>query len=204
MNESGLTLNVPLITNSTFVAGAEIPIAKLSLGNKLTFYDFGAGARSGISAEAAGQMYYVQTNSDNTRNFYWMKGGTSTYSSANELMRLHSFTSQLGVNTMGAVNASAQLEVASTTRGFLPPRMTAAQFTAISSKATGLQSYDTDKKHPVYFDGTNVSYDAKVTIGTAAPTTTPTSVGQLFVDTTNKKAYISTGTASSADWTILN
>jgi len=38
--------------------------------------------------------------------------------------------------------------------------------------------------------------------GTAAPTITPTKVGQHFIDTTAEKAYISTGTASSADWKI--
>ena len=37
-------------------------------------------------------------------------------------------------------------------------------------------------------------------IGSAAPTTTPTKVGQHFIDLTNKKSYISVGTASSADW----
>jgi hypothetical protein len=40
--------------------------------------------------------------------------------------------------------------------------------------------------------------------GTAAPSTTPGFVGQIFTDTTAKKAYIATGTSSSADWTILN
>lgn len=39
-------------------------------------------------------------------------------------------------------------------------------------------------------------------IGSAAPTTTPTKVGQHFIDLTNKKSYISVGTASSADWEL--
>lgn len=42
------------------------------------------------------------------------------------------------------------------------------------------------------------------TTGTAPPATTPIRVGDIYTDTNNKKVYISTGTASSADWTILN
>ncbi len=38
--------------------------------------------------------------------------------------------------------------------------------------------------------------------GTAAPTTTPTAVGQHFIDTIAKKTYISAGTTSSADWKL--
>ncbi len=40
--------------------------------------------------------------------------------------------------------------------------------------------------------------------GTAAPTSTPTRVGQIFVDKTANKGYIATGIANSSDWTILN
>ena len=41
------------------------------------------------------------------------------------------------------INASAQLQIESTTKGFLPPRMTTTQKNAISSPATGLVVYDT-------------------------------------------------------------
>lgn len=40
----------------------------------------------------------------------------------------------------------------------------------------------------------------RISTGTASPATTPTYVGELFVDTTNDTAWIATGTASSADW----
>lgn len=40
--------------------------------------------------------------------------------------------------------------------------------------------------------------------GTTAPSTTPSAIGLQYVDTAAGKVYISTGTASSADWKILN
>ncbi|MFY7886477.1 MAG: hypothetical protein ACOVOV_16710, partial [Dolichospermum sp.] len=53
-----------------------------------------------------------------------------------------------GVST--AITASAVLEVVSTSKGFLPPRMTSAQRLAISSPATGLIVYQTDATEGLY------------------------------------------------------
>jgi hypothetical protein len=62
-------------------------------------------------------------------------------------------------NVIGGItptNASALFEIQSTTKGFLPPRMTSAQRTAIASPATGLIVYQTDGQLGTYqFDGTN-------------------------------------------------
>ena len=46
-------------------------------------------------------------------------------------------------NSSTAANASSILDLTSTTKGFLPPRMTLAQRTAISSPAVGLIAYET-------------------------------------------------------------
>jgi hypothetical protein len=51
--------------------------------------------------------------------------------------------SQTGIGT-NTPNASAKLEVAATDKGFLLPRMTAAQRTAIANPANGLVVYQTD------------------------------------------------------------
>ena len=54
---------------------------------------------------------------------------------------------------VAAVNASARLQIDSTTKGFLMPRWTTAQKTAISSPATGLLGYDTDLNSFYYYNG---------------------------------------------------
>jgi hypothetical protein len=67
--------------------------------------------------------------------------------------------SQVAINTTGlAPNSSAMLDVESTTKGVLIPRMTQAQRTAISSPATGLLIFQTDNTPGFYFNsGTPVA-----------------------------------------------
>jgi len=62
-----------------------------------------------------------------------------------------SYGQGMSMNTTGAAaDASAMLDVASTTKGFLPPRMTSAQRNAISTPATGLVVYQTDGNMGLY------------------------------------------------------
>lgn len=49
---------------------------------------------------------------------------------------------QIGIGVSGSVNSSAALEVNSTAKGFLPPRMTTVQRDAINSPADGLIIYN--------------------------------------------------------------
>lgn len=62
--------------------------------------------------------------------------------------------SQQGIGT-SIPDASAALDVTSTSKGFLPPRMTTAQMATISSPAEGLMIYNTDYKLPFFYDGTD-------------------------------------------------
>jgi hypothetical protein len=66
--------------------------------------------------------------------------------------------SNVGASSFGVgvteAPASAQLEVRSTTKGFLPPRMTTTQKNAISSPAAGLVVYDTDTNKLTCYNGT--------------------------------------------------
>lgn len=58
---------------------------------------------------------------------------------------------QVGVG-IATPDASAMLDVTSTTKGFLAPRMTAAQIAAIGSPATGLVVYQTDGTSGFYYN----------------------------------------------------
>lgn len=44
----------------------------------------------------------------------------------------------------------------------------------------------------------------QVSSGILPPTTTPTKVGNMFVDTIARKVYVAVDTTNSADWEILN
>ena len=69
---------------------------------------------------------------------------------------LISINAQVGINSTGAAPAtSAMLDVSSTSKGLLIPRMTTVQrTTGIASPATGLLVYDTDLKDVFIFDVT--------------------------------------------------
>lgn len=53
----------------------------------------------------------------------------------------------------GSPDASAALEVSSTTRGFLGPRLTQTQINAVTSPATGLLVFNTDSNKFYFYDG---------------------------------------------------
>ena len=89
--------------------------------------------------------------------------------------------------------ASAQLAIDSTTRGFLPPRMTTTQKNAIATPAAGLQVYDSTTNVPNYYDGTSwVAMGGGAVSGTYTPTVTVISGGATSV-TSNVARYIRVG-----------
>ena len=57
------------------------------------------------------------------------------------------------INNSNRHNNGAEVEIASTTQGFLPPHMTAAQRDAIASPATGLTMYNTTVNCLQYWNG---------------------------------------------------
>ncbi len=67
----------------------------------------------------------------------------------------------VGIGTV-TPHASAMLDVSSTTQGFLAPRMTEVERTAIASPATGLLLYQTDGASGLYYRNAN-KWDSLIT-----------------------------------------
>jgi hypothetical protein len=60
----------------------------------------------------------------------------------------------VSIGKNSAASTTSILELTSTTKGFLPPRMTTTQRNAIASPATGLIVYDTTLNLPHFYNGT--------------------------------------------------
>jgi len=117
-------------------------------------------------------------------------------------------TGSLGLG-ISPPNTSALLDLTSTTKGFLPPRMTTVQRGAILTPVSGLAVYDTDLKELMLYNGTawvkpgsssssgvtNVSGTAPVAV--ANGTTTP--VISLPAAAAGQSGYL-----SAADWAIFS
>ena len=79
-------------------------------------------------------------------------------------------------------HSSAQVEVRSSGRGFLPPRMTFTQRNAIATPATGLQVFDTNQNAICEYTGTawrTISGGKQVNNATTGATTIDLSAGNV-------------------------
>jgi hypothetical protein len=103
------------------------------------------GAQAGFSASANGSLNVaIGFSSGKYAGDYklYIASNPATYGN---LVYGDFTTGQFKINDTNtpSLTASAQFEIVSTTRGFLPPRMTTTQKNAISSPATGLVIFDT-------------------------------------------------------------
>jgi len=115
-------------------------------GNGLQFAYFKSTTNSygqGMSASYSGTTYdaWYQVGATNGGGFRWYQGITEI------------FRTTIGRNFLIGTStdvASSILTIESTTKGFLPPRMTNAQRTAIGTPAVGLIVYCTDAVEGLY------------------------------------------------------
>jgi hypothetical protein len=111
-----------------------------------------SGAASNTSAllfTKAGSLSTMwNLGTDASNDFYLFRHGINK-----DLFKVFDSSTNIGINTSSDV-ASAQLHITSTTKGFLPPRMTTTQKNAIGSPVAGLQVYDTTLNQMSYYNGT--------------------------------------------------
>ena len=103
---------------------------------------------------------------------------------------------QVGIGTI-TPNASAELDVTSTTKGFLPPRMTQTQRDAIASPAIGLQIYNTTTNTTDFYNGT-----IWTTSGFSG--TLPITSGGTGLTTVGTNGQVLTSNGTAASWATPN
>ena len=130
------------VNGTARVQGAITGTSTLSVvGDIYLQHPSGGGSTAFITD--ANACYIVQNSSRNVQIGYV----------GNYTFRLNNSTRTIGVSDNGAsptLDASAVLTLGSSTRGFLPPRMTNAQRAAIASPAVGLIVYCTDSTEGLY------------------------------------------------------
>jgi hypothetical protein len=144
-----------LSTSSTRVAGTLQ--VKTNNVDYIDIEDNSGSNRFTISRPALGQKVALDFASNPTGSTA-IVGSFRTYTDGVNLSDIMVFIEDGSVGIGTSVDASAILDIQSTTKGFLPPRMTDAQRSAISSPAEGLIIFNTDNNAVAYRDGTNWGY----------------------------------------------
>jgi len=114
------------------------------------------------------------------------------------LLASYTLTAQVAINTDGSTaNSSAMLDVKSTNKGLLPPRMTAAQRDAISSPAAGLIIYCTDCVQLQMYNGTTWVNMIGGTPLSGTPTVVSTT-GRTWMDRNLSASQVATSSTDAA------
>lgn len=157
-------------------------------GNQMTSSYIGTGNLFGykaVNSSNTGWGGLMTASATDTTLFVTDGNGFGVISNSNNNLRINATNVGIAAYGTTASDASAIVNVASTTKGFLAPRMTAAQKSAIASPATGLLIYQTDGTAGFYY----YSGAAWLPVGgTASVTGTATQIpyfgtaGQLISD----------------------
>ena len=166
-------------TNSTVYtptsAALAIPANILTTIENLDTTDSTAALLSFVSRSGGAVNRTFIGNVSNTAGgsiVFGHRTGTTAYA---ERMRID-YLGNLGVGT-SSPNANAILDVSSTTKAFMPPRMTTAQKNSVASPTAGMVVYDTDMASLSVYNGT-----AWTTTNTMAVSTKTANYTGLYSD----------------------
>lgn len=131
-------------------------------GNRIQFFEPGVAYRGNIGVQNGTSYIQVRT-------------GSATNLTDGTLSTIFDDAGSVGIGGITSVNASARLQIDSSTKGFLPPRMTSAQRTAIGTPAVGLLVYQTDATEGLY-ENTSTGWRIVNAAGGGSGTVTTVSV----------------------------
>ncbi len=149
----------------------------LSITNGGTGQSTAQAATNALTAVAAATNEHVLTKDTGSGNAIWKASATNIYTGDGTISGSRTITNGSALRFTGTglatattfdnkagygftnnasitVDASAVVQLDSTTKGFLPPRMTTTQVNAISSPATGLVVYNTTLNQICFYNGT--------------------------------------------------
>jgi len=147
---SNLALGAPRVVLARSPSGT-LGSATLLASNLIGIVDFQANDGTNfIQAASISAAVDGTTGTDDMPGMLLFSTTADGDNEATERMRIDS-AGNVGIGA--APNAAAVLNVASTSKGFLPPRMTTAQRDAISTPPTGLMIYNTSTNVLNFYNG---------------------------------------------------
>jgi len=191
---TGLSAKLGIKGSGSTSATTSLLVQNSAATSLLTISDNGDLVGSTFSSILSGSTYLTRLGSTNSRlEFlnsstnaeiagYYRSGGTFVnldIYSAN--LNLQPYGNTVNIGTQTSVT-SAVVNIQSTTKGFLPPRMTTAQKNAIASPASGLQVFDSTMNAMCEYNGTAwrvLSAGAQSVAASTATTTVDMSAGNV-------------------------
>ena len=155
VNGTARVVNNLLSGNGTYFTTGSQSIASASTAGAFMEISSGASNSASLVFSKAGSLSTLwQFYCDSSNNLAFLRNGANK-----ETFKLFESTKNVGIDEVSASStftdvASAKLFVNSTTKGFLPPRMTTTQKNAIATPATGLMVYDTTLNLISVYNGT--------------------------------------------------
>jgi|LakMenE18May11ns_1017448.scaffolds.fasta_scaffold9928811_3 hypothetical protein len=155
VNGTARVVNNLLSGNGTYFTTGSQSIASASTAGAFMEISSGASNSASLVFSKAGSLSTLwQFYCDSSNNLAFFRNGANK-----ETFKLFESTKNVGIDEVSASStftdvASAKLFVNSTTKGFLPPRMTTTQKNAIATPATGLMVYDTTLNLISVYNGT--------------------------------------------------
>jgi hypothetical protein len=171
INQNSTTIDAGLYASNIGILNGQLGITNTS-GNSLIHLNTSAGFSTFISFRETAVADKGVIGFSNGGTYFQIRTNGATSLTTGTLSTIFDNVGSVGIGGITSVNTSAILQVDSTTKGFLPPRMTTAQRDLIGTPATGLTVYNTTLNTNDFYNGTAWVSQAAGNIYTADGTLT--------------------------------